>query len=268
LRVRRRLSSAAAWALIGAAVIVPALMCGVGGMLDAPVSGYGLSVKEGLQQAPLYAALVWWPVFQHLKDVLAASPLQFVAIMAATGTLVLGSIWLALRRGAALARLGLVWTIVGCLAPSFFHPVLWDRYMSLMLVGVALLVAGVAETLPARWTRLGLVVLALWIVLSVPQITLKIEHWRQAGQITATVLAETAARYPRPAPHASFFFIGLPDARNGCHVWSCCIASALRWQYGDPTLRARRDIDHGVLSAPASGDLILDFSARGWMPGR
>lgn len=245
-----------------------ALLCGVGSIMGEQVGGYGLSFSQGLEQLPLYAALVWWPVFVHLKDVLAASPAAFVAIMLATAAIavtVASHVW---RRGTLLARWGLVWAALGFLAPSFFSPVLFDRYLSFPLVGVGLLVSGLVEGLRGRWLRLALVVVSLWAALSLPQIWLKIDHWRQAGTIVLTVRDEIMQRYPTPATNASFFFIGLPDTRNGCHVWSCCIASAVREWYADPTLRARRDVSHGVYSSPGPGDIVLDFSARGWDQNR
>ena len=133
-----------------------------------------------------------------------------------------------------------------------------------MLVGVALLCCGLVESVPARWHRLVVAAVILWTCLSLAQVWIGIGRWQAAAEITSTVRDETLARYPNVPAGSTFFYIGLPDARDGCHVWSSGITSAVRVWYGDQTLSARRPYNHGVVSTRTARDLILDFSARGW----
>ena len=134
--------------------------------------------------------------------------------------------------------------------------------MTLMLAGVALACAGLVEAIPPRWWRWGLVLAALWVITVLPQIAIKVDHWRTAGEITAAVRDETLARYPAPANGSHFFYLGLPDIVNRCVVWTYGIDSAVRMWYNNPTLRAGKDVQFGVRSQPSPGDIILDFSGR------
>ena len=263
-----RPSSLTVWAGLAIVTTVPALACGVGGIVGSTVSGYGMSLTEGITQVPLYAALVWWPVIVDLKDVFTTSSLAFVAIMIITALAAIVIAVYTLRKGTNLARWGLVWAALGILAPSLFAPVLCDRYMSLMLAGVALLFAGLAESLPLRWHRVAVFAVTLWLCLAVPQVLIRVDDWRAAARITSTVRDETLARYPQVRRGSSFFFIGLPDGRKDALVWSCCVNSAVRVWYNDATLSARRAYNHGAVSTPSSSDVILDFADRGWEQGR
>jgi len=132
----------------------------------------------------------------------------------------------------------------------------------LTLAGVALATAGVLSGLSPRWLSLAVMALAIWVVLALPQIRVKVNDWQVAGRITAAVRDETLVTYPLAPDGARFYYVGLPDTRNRVVVWSYGIDSAVRLWYNKPTLRAVREVQFGVARDPLPDDLRLDFSGR------
>jgi hypothetical protein len=255
-------TSLAVWLGLLAVVGALGLTCGLGSL---PSSGdrasYGLGLS-GIGHLGLFLVYTLWPVPLNLKEMLAATPPAAYAGVGIIVILLAGAGLAILYKGSTLARWGLAWAILALLPPAFFSAFTSDHYLSLMLAGVALAVAGVVQRLPARSLRVAGAIAALWLVFVVPQIVVKVDNWRTAGRITATVRDETLARYPSVADNTRFFYKGLPDTMNRAVVWSYGIDSAVRIWYNNTTLRARKDMEFGVTNSPRQREVILDFSGR------
>lgn len=259
---RADLKTAALWVVLLVIVGGLGLYCGLGSLQNTgDRASYGLALS-GVSHFAIFLAYLVWPVPLDLKDMIEATPgLGYGAALLATALVSLVGLAI-LRRGSLLARWGVVWTALGLAAPAFFSAYLSDHYMAVALVGAALACAGVAQSAPARWTRVAMALAVLWSAFSAAQLVVKLDDWRAATAITQAVRDETHARYPNPSDGTRFHYVGLPDTRKRIVVWSYGIDSAVRIWYNNPTLRAQRDVQFGVRRTPAPNDIILDFSGR------
>lgn len=262
LRGSVRRSAVVVWIGLLAMVGALGLVCGLGSLPGGSERvSYGLSLG-GLRNAALFLTYLVWPVPLNLKEMLAATPLLAYAAAGLAAALVGLAGLFVLWRGNVTARWGAIWTLLGVAAPAFFSAYTSDHYMSLMLAGAALALAGVLESLPRRRLRLAVVVLAVWAALAVPQVMIKVSDWQTAGAITGAVRDETLQRIPQPAGRTRFYYVGLPDTRHRVVVWSYGIDSAVRLWYNNATLRAARDVQFGVERERLPDDIVLDFSGR------
>ena len=247
----------------GLAVIVGllGLLCGFGSLPGGDQrASYGLGLS-GVTHLAVFISYILLPVPLNLKDMLETTPLIGYTVVALTvGLICLAA--LGVLRQTLLARWGVIWSVLAIVPPALFSAYVSDRYMSVMLVGVALTCAGVVQGMSGRRLRLAALVACLWGAFVLPQIMVKVEDWRQASRLTASVRDETLARYPQVADGTRFYYVDLPDMVNRSLVWSYGIDSAVRVWYNNPTLRAHKSVEFGVPVAPADGDLILDYSGR------
>lgn len=150
-----------------------------------------------------------------------------------------------LIRRTPLALLGLGWAGLALLPFWAFVPRIRDLYLYLPLVGVALVVADVAELVVAAPSRriltpaaaLGLAMCVLW---SSGRLRERALRWREAGEIVDGVVAAVRAARPGLGRGATLVLTGLPDHVGGVHAFNNAVPSAFRLAFGDPTLNVLR----------------------------
>ncbi len=166
---------------------------------------------------------------------------------------VVGSLLSLFVFGGAVERFCLLW-MGGALLPFVFFVPFGnaDRYFYLSAVGFSLLVGQLSvrlyRRLKKRWMMLGravgIFILILYLTSSAALAQVRIDEWRQAGEIAQDIIEQVVKMHPRVPPHSRMFFVGLPGRYGHAYVFlGGGIGGAMRMVYNDLQLKVYRSVD-------------------------
>ncbi len=166
---------------------------------------------------------------------------------------VVGSLSALFIFGGAIERFCLLW-MGGALLPFVFFVPFGnaDRYFYLSAVGFSLLVAQLSvrsyHWLKKQWIvqsrAVGLFILILYLASSAILAQVRIDEWRQAGEIAEDIIEQVVEMHPRIPPCSRMFFVGLPGRCGQAFVFlGGGIGGAMRMVYDDPGLQVYRSND-------------------------